>query len=72
MPIDDSPRLNRRSWYNPDPHPDAIYVASRNYVINFSTPSYPPQVILLNYYNPNTDHTSMGDKPVHDTDKKGQ
>ena len=37
MPIDDSPRPNKRYQYTSDPLPDSIYVTSGKFVINLTT-----------------------------------
>ena len=47
IPIDDSFRPKIISWYTTDIIPYDIYVASVNSVVNFTTPSYFPQFILL-------------------------
>ena len=54
--IDDSTRLDKRACYTPDLLPAAISVASKNSVSTLTTPSDPPQVIVLNSDDTNTHH----------------
>ena len=56
MPIDDSLRLNKIAFYNPDLLTPAISVASENPVSTLITPHNSSQFIILNYDAPNTDH----------------
>ena len=67
--IYDSFILNKISQYTPDPIPDAIYVASGNSIITFTTHYESPKVSLVPYYASYTYHIIMRDKPGHATDK---
>ena len=49
MPIGDSFRPNKRAYYTPDPLSSAISVASGNSISTLTTPSDPPQVIVLTF-----------------------
>ena len=71
IPIDDSPRPDKISRYTPDLLPASIYVAYGKYVSTLDTPSELPQVVILTYDAPNTDHAINTDKPICVTDKVG-
>ena len=61
IPIDDSPRPNKISRQTSDTLPYDIPVTSGNSVSKLSTPYDPPQVLVLNYDNPDTQHTITSD-----------
>ena len=63
IPIDNSPRPNKRTRYISDPLPDAISITSGNSVSALTTPFDSPQVIVLNSDDPNTHHTIISDNP---------
>ena len=71
MPIDDSSISNKRSRYTPDLLAAVISVASGNYASTLTTPYDSPQVILLIFDAPDTDHTITREKPVCATEKRG-
>ena len=50
--------------------PATIYVAFGKSVNTLTTPYDPPQVILLKFYDPDTDHITIIDKPGHVTAKR--
>ena len=70
-PLMIAPRLNKIARYTSDSLPDVIYVTSGNYVSNLDSPSESPQLIVLNYNNPNTHHTITSYKPFHIRGKIG-
>ena len=63
IPIDDSPRPNKISWYTFDPLPADISVTPGYSVIKMTTPFYSPQLIEAIYYDPDTLHTIISDNP---------
>ena len=69
--IDDSSGLNKISRYTPDLLPASIYVAYGKYVSTLDTPSELPQVVILTYDAPNTDHAIIIDKHDCATEKRG-
>ena len=71
IPIDDSPRLNKRYWYTSDPLPDAISVASRNSISMLTTSSYSPKILETNYNDPNTQRTITSDNPCRGRTGRG-
>ena len=62
-PINDDPRLNKRSRYTFDPLPDSIYVNPGYYVSTITTPFSLPQLLGENYDDPYTIRTIMSDNP---------
>ena len=69
--IGDSYRPNKRYQYTPDTLPAAIDISPVKYISNPNKTSESPQVILLNFDAPKTDHTIMKYKPFHTTEKIG-
>ena len=61
IPVDDSPRPNRMSWYTSDPLPAAISVTPGYYVSTLTTPSDSPQLLEPNYDDSENLHTIMND-----------
>ena len=65
MPIYDIPNPNKIACYTSDTIPNTITVTSINSVSNLTTPSNLPQIIVMNYYDHNTQHTTNIDKSFH-------
>ena len=61
--IYDRPRPHKVSCYTPDLLPDTISVAYESSVINFTTPSDFPQLLILISDNPNLPHAMNKDWP---------
>ena len=59
MPVDEIPKPQKRSYYNPYTLPDVIYVSWKNSISTLTTPLHYPKVIVLTYDAPKTDHTMM-------------
>ena len=71
IPINDSFRPNKISWYTPNILPYEISVAYVNSASIFTTPYYLPQFILLTPYAPYTYHIIIRNKPGHAIGKIG-
>ena len=61
--INDSPRLNKITWYTSDPLPSNISFASGNCVSTLSTSFNSPQLLEPNYHDHGSHHTIMSDNP---------
>ena len=71
MPINDSFRPNKISWYTPNILPYEISVAYVNSASTFTTHYYLPQFILLTPYAPYTYQIIIRNKPGHAIGKIG-
>ena len=70
MPIGNITCPNKTSHYTSEPLPAKIYVTSEKYVSTLTTPSNPPQFILINYDDTNTHHTIISYNHFCDRDKR--
>ena len=71
IPIDDSPRPNKISWYNSVPLPADIYVTSGNSVSAFTTPSGHPKRFEPDSDDHDANHTIMSENYFHVRKKRG-
>ena len=69
--IDDRTRPDKRSRYNPDLIPAAIYVASGNSVSDLTTSSDLTRLILLSSYDTRNHHVMKKDEPYRNMVKRG-
>ena len=71
LPLIIFPDPQNISWYTSDPLPAAVSVTSVNSISMLTTPSDSPQLIVLYYDDPDTQHTTMSDNPLHISMKIG-
>ena len=71
IPIYYSSCLNKRARYTSGPFPDAIYVASGNYVRDLITPTNSVQMFEPIYDDHDANHTIMSENPFRAREKRG-
>ena len=71
IPIDDSHILGKKDRYTSDLLPSVISATPEYSVVTLIAPSDSPQLLELNYDNPDTLHTITGENPCLDSMARG-